>query len=374
MSSNPDLRKIISSLTSALPHRSATRQFADICYQTALPYILEKRRTRRLNLTLLGLSAEDLAFDCIADLFERNDLGQFCLLQNYYTGVDWNAVTDQELWETTRRLVFSIVNENIFRNYRENDPSLSKLIRNLKRAIRLAPQVNMVRSNGTAWVTIGTPDRNLPVMPPEFLEIYLTRHVREELDTKQLLLATVAILNGQSLYRKAVPLSQLAHAIRAASVKVQDVLPVNPMTGFLPDEVTRMIETCIEAARNDISPRYVQQGKMTAETFESYLKAIRLQLLATYVRGDDHNLTNYKALSTVQPDLSRQTYGNEHRAIYEYVSRCVRERLFDLARAEHEVGFNSDTKRQCPDSVQEAVSANLRQSTPWQPPGNAGNR
>ncbi|MEX0721402.1 MAG: hypothetical protein WD059_12090 [Balneolaceae bacterium] len=73
---------------------------------------------------------DDLALDCIADLFGREG---DCLteIESYFPKEQLSELKESEVAIKLRRLVFSKVNEGLFRNYRSFDPSLSKIIRNI---------------------------------------------------------------------------------------------------------------------------------------------------------------------------------------------------------------------------------------------------
>lgn len=315
------------------------RSFVNICYRLVVPYLHEKRQSHRINLSLIGLPVEDLALDCIAELFERDKSGRFSVLVKYFEAQQWRDIADHELFEATRRLLFSAVNDNLYRNYREADPSLAKLIRNLKLAAQ-SYQGALHYVNGTVWIGALINRSDLTVMPPEFLGLHLGRYVRERVNTIQLFLAAVDTLRNQTLYLPAMPLVQLAHTIRMAMEKVYSVeAPAHP-PAFRTEEIVWFIQESIDTLREKTHPKYVDSGKIDDETFSAYMNGIRERLCAAYGAEPERELTDFEALSLFLPGLSRATYNEVHRARFEYLSRRARDYMAmnirrEFARAQY---------------------------------------
>ena len=75
---------------------------------------------------------EDLAWDFIADLFQKNDKRELIVIKEFFEGRHVDSMKDSEISLELRRLVCSKVEDNVFRFYGEKDPSLKKIIRNIK--------------------------------------------------------------------------------------------------------------------------------------------------------------------------------------------------------------------------------------------------
>jgi hypothetical protein len=79
---------------------------------------------------------EDLAWDFIADLFEKDDENMLSTFCQYFNEESLVQMDETDVQSELRKLVFTKVDDNIFRAVGEKDPSLRKIIRNLKLAIR----------------------------------------------------------------------------------------------------------------------------------------------------------------------------------------------------------------------------------------------
>ena len=105
-----------------------------VAHALATSFLLSKRSAGRLSV-LHGLNHSDLAYDCIADIFQLNEGGTYVQLSAYFAGINLKLASEEETLAHLRRLVFSKVNHGIFRLYSESDPVLAKILRNIKLAI-----------------------------------------------------------------------------------------------------------------------------------------------------------------------------------------------------------------------------------------------
>ena len=105
------------------------------CLALASELLQRKCGSHRLSETL-GLHGDDLAYDCIADLFQRDERGRLLQLQAYFLGVDLDQLSDAEVLIFLRKLVYSRVNQSLFRMYQEADPAFHKILRNIKLAVQ----------------------------------------------------------------------------------------------------------------------------------------------------------------------------------------------------------------------------------------------
>lgn len=72
-----NIRQTFQSIISEKPCIRETKAFAHYCQSIALVYLRKKARDGRLDLSVIGLDLTDLAVDCIADLFRRDERGMF---------------------------------------------------------------------------------------------------------------------------------------------------------------------------------------------------------------------------------------------------------------------------------------------------------
>ena len=326
------IKETIVSTISKEPQRPAVNNLVDECYRLALAYLQKKARSGYLLPNLFGLSLEDLALDCFADLFQRGEHGQFELLQQYFKGMDLDAMTENEVYVVLRRLIFSKVNEGLFRRYREADPTLAKIIRNIKDAVKSDERLVLVRFNGNAWLVVGDSeeDRNKqPIAPVEVIEAHLIGQLCQTASSHELVSSFVNFVKREAHYCNAYPITGFAQAIRAAYVHVGESSdPVEENDPLLrPEEVEQAIQHATSKVKTVMHDSYVKKGKVGLNTFETYFQTVRDILTAQFVRDAMPVGSYFDALQVYIPSLSRGSYSQDHRNILEYITKLSRSQL-----------------------------------------------
>ena len=129
-------RELKPNLIAVLDGRSTSRQLnglINLCVALASELLSRKWGSRRLQ-EHLGLSETDLAYDCIGDLFGRDETGRCTQLTAYFGSMEVASLYEAELLVLLRRLVYSRVNHALFRLYQDLDPAFSRILRNVKLA------------------------------------------------------------------------------------------------------------------------------------------------------------------------------------------------------------------------------------------------
>ena len=129
------LREILSAVLTSRHTRTQLHQFVAYCNSIALTLIQSKIASGTIQTRHFGLSAADIAFDAVADLFREDDDGNLVQIKAYFESIDWEKSEDEELLIHLRRLVFMRTNQGLFRMFQEVDPGLGKILRNTKLAI-----------------------------------------------------------------------------------------------------------------------------------------------------------------------------------------------------------------------------------------------
>ena len=328
------IKNIIASTLSDQPDRAAVNELVDECYRLALAYLQKKARSGYLLPHLFGLTLEDLALDCFADLFQRDEDGSFNLLKQYFRTVDWQKMNDHDVYIVLRRLIFSKVNEGLFRRYREADPTLAKIIRNIKDAVKADDNLTLARYNGSSWIVVGPGEpepelNNLPIAPVEVIEAHLIAYLCRSASSHELVSSFAEFIDEQPYYCNGYPVTGYAQAIRAAYVHVGETSEAieEPEQILRPEEVEQAIEHATQKIQTVMHDSYVKKGKVCVSTFETYFKTVRDILTAQFVRDAMPVGSYFDALQNYIPGLSRGSYSQEHRNILEYITKLSRSQL-----------------------------------------------
>jgi hypothetical protein len=333
------LDRIIPSVLSPDPSLECVREFVYLCKNLALSYLQTKVNRGKLDPKHFGIPLDDLALDCIAPLFERNDRGRFVELVSYYGKGNLPTFSGEELLGATRRLVFSKVNEELFRLYRENDPSLSNIIRNIKIALRFSRTVIPVMRNNEWWIqpiSLIHAQDVLPVMPAELIEARLLSQLERRYDLRHILQLVSAILEEQDLYQKRYPLVGIALVIRSLMVRSLTLAESveSPGAEISPEEISRFIHTSIEKTRTAMKASYVGKGKVSEKTFEAYFDCVEEILDTEYVSDNGLDLSYFDVVRKRMSELSVEEYRCHHRAYLEYLVRLTRLNLLESIKGE----------------------------------------
>jgi hypothetical protein len=97
---------------------------------------------------------EDMAIDCVAGLFMRNENNEFVQLRRYFGPyLDTNtALNDVELLIMLRRLVIKKTKQELSRIFKERDPEGAKIIRNIRVAVKNARDLGIFREMGREYI------------------------------------------------------------------------------------------------------------------------------------------------------------------------------------------------------------------------------
>jgi hypothetical protein len=305
----------------------------------AFSYLRLKVRSGRLNPDAFGCSLEDLALDCIADLFERDQSGRFIELVEYYGALDCPSPSHDQLLAQTRRLVFSKVNEGLFRQYRDNDRSLSNTIRNLKNGLRFSRTLFAAVWNNETWVQLLHPRPEaggLPLLPAEIIEARLLSVAGHGSNLRDLLNEFAAVLNEQDLYQRQYPLIGLAVVLRSVISRTSSIPSdvSTEETDLAPEEIRQFLEASIQRTKSVMERSYIGKGKLGKDTLDLYFDCINDILELDYVASDGVDLSYYDIAQKHLGTMSLAQYKTNHRVYLEYLAKLTRKEFLRSIKKE----------------------------------------
>jgi len=270
-----------------------------------------------------GLSTSDLAYDCIAELFQQDVSGRYLQLEAYFGGIPLATVRDDELLAHTRRLVFSKVNQGIFRLCAETDPSMAKILRNIKIAVGSLKSFAEIERFGEPCLAPALCD-TLQEYPMYSLDELKTQFIPQTTSREYIpdLLAKLSLFLQERNDRcRIVPVVSVGHLFRAVytsrHIEYTDIIEAQDHS--MEKDVSEIISTaCMEISKKT-SKKYVGSRKVSDEVFQKYFDVIERELLEKYIgeNGDNHSF--YEGLKTYIPTLEKQEYLSTHRNRLEYL-------------------------------------------------------
>ena len=305
----------------------AVNHLVHVCFKIALAYLHHRLRRGSLADNQFGISNEDLALDCIAELYQRDEAGRYTVLLQYFESAKWETLTENELKIALRRLVFSKVNEGLFRNYREEDPNLAKIIRNVKEAAKQDKRVRLVKTRDTSWLVVGpagTELNHLPIAPPEILEAFLLGIVCNTSNTYRAVSSLADFVAEHPHYSNGYPMSAFAQILRSSFLGRTPVLEHTETPSYETIEVENAIQRAVNSVRNSLHDSYVRGGKLSLTLFNNYVDAVKKILKSTFTLYPDATDSQFEALQTIMPGLSKDAYMRQHRNILQYMFKLSR--------------------------------------------------
>ena len=325
-------------------------EFIDICQKTSISYLKYQEvlgKNIRPKNSEGANDLEDVAIDCIAGLFMRNDDGEFKQLIKYFNPI---LESEEELEEKVvlmmlRRLVVKKTKQELSRIFRERDPEGAKIIRNIRVAIRNSDQFKSFKEMGREFVYIETTkgdnkklrrdvsEIQQKFLYQQFLELYSPTDSVSVMMKKML---SIVINNAE--YQNFLAIDVIANIIRDVTYQQfkeevsNDIDTTSPFQDLQIKEVNEVNQSIIQLIHNKIEKQYLKKNKLNRQKADIYFKAIN-----DFVQDLTHAKeceSNFRYLKRYIPDLTQQIYRDEERSIFEYLvkvtKKSLRKKLKDL--------------------------------------------
>lgn len=315
------------------------RDFVQLSYALALPFIRKKILRGKLNLEIIGLQEKDVVHDCIADLFQQDEQGGFPQIRRFFEAhLDHiDTASAEELVSILRYLVFGKVNNNIIRLYSEADPILSKILRNLELALqRLQLFEQTTRFGETHLIPRGSnPLLSLPPIPMDFLEQEFCRVACINDKIPDMVRKLCSVLSTQEEYQRSVPLVSVALMFKRTyshGWKAEEQAEVID-ADFDNESVRKIAEEVWKNIYTQFSKTYVDSGKRSKDVFGCYMQAVRGILLSIEGLDGQAGESYFEFLKLQMPNLTKTAYRKEHRLVLEHMSKVAKRRFAEALRS-----------------------------------------
>ncbi len=308
-----------------------------VSHALALPLLKSKISTAQVGSSRIGLSLQDMAYDSVADLFRRDDNGDIVQVKSYFEGIEFGSLSDSALLSHLRRLVFSKTNQALFRMYNEADPTLGKIIRNIKLAIGTLQSFVEIERFGETWIAPSMIDPLLGQPPFDQARLEREFHaVAKGSEHVPALMAKLSLtLRQQDEFCRAVPLVGTAFIFRSLYMHRKEPETSNQATEqhFLEEETAVAIKRACRDVIYESKSRYQRRGSCEDAAFEAYSVVIEKSISLRLLEQDGKSSSYYEGLKALIPDLTADEYHRSHRSRIEYLGRLAYERTIQIIQA-----------------------------------------
>lgn len=326
-------REIISDCLNGVVKRSALKKLISKCHTMALAYLRMKASSNQLYM-IRGERLEDLAWDFIADLFERNSDDEYVKLNEYFSDLNHKELNEEDIEIELRKLVFTKVDDNVFRAVGEKDPSLRKIIRNLKLAVKSTDSNHWVYYEDSSLIVEQEEWQQLPTMPSEFMQIKLCARLEEGMQIPEIVKEAIDILQNQDRYRKRFSLIALATIIRETFVHFHEPSSKNKSKPkadnyLLNGEFEEFLQRSANSVQITTGSKYIEKGKITQKELALYTDAA-IDIVRDHFLEDKREYSQYEYLKDYMPDLKYSEFRENNRQILEYMVKLIRKDIVNI--------------------------------------------
>ncbi|MFQ5602598.1 MAG: hypothetical protein ACE5HS_04960 [bacterium] len=379
------LARLVSSICKGEQKESDLIEFVNLVQKISLSYLKYQevigkhiRWERNKNVGEL----EDLALDCVAGLFMRNENNEFVQFKRYFchntTKVE--DLDDVEVLVLLRRLVIKKTKQELSRIFKERDPEGAKIVRNIKVAIKSASDFDSFKEMGREYIFFtnghnghgayksipkngnhnGTSPQNghahspgtngnghlnydylrksMPTIPEkslrgEYLNFYCPKDPVSAGIRKML-----SVIKNDERYQNFLPLDMVARIMRHTNLEmardrlISQVGEHSPLDDLKLKEIEKRKLRVLKKIQNKIQCQYVKTQKISEEKGKIYYLALA-DILEDISQGKKYD-SYFKHLRRYMPELSQVSYRTQERTIFEYLGKLIkkwfRESLMEL--------------------------------------------
>ena len=284
-------------------------------------------RGQHVRETNREIEFEQLASDCIAELFQRDAEGGYRHLRAYFSPLFDSGADPEEIYFATLRLLAHRSQQQLTRIYRQRDPEGARLWRQLAAAIKEHPHLTLKRYIDGYYILWQGGDSG-PVREPDgrLLSALLAELLQNHDPMCRVLPALFERLSQFYQSPVAVPFSAVLQYVRSYRRCDQEnlIAPASETNLDWPF-YTRLIEEALSGIRNMLLNNYIRKGKLTPAEAAALFEALAAKCHAA-LEGEEETpdrmflQKNWPAGITMQNQ--KQIY-----SIFDYLLRILRRDL-----------------------------------------------
>lgn len=349
---NFELSNLIRNICAGTYCQSELIQLINLTQKISLGYLKYQEVTgKRISGERLETEVEldDLAIDCIAELFSRDNDNQFVQLKRYFEPKfeEDPDISDADVLILVRRLVVRKTKQELSRIFRERDPEGAKIVRNIKVAIRSSEKLHVFKDMGKEFVfytnghkidqeNVDIDDAELaqylrrtnPPIPEDVLQSRFIDVYQPNDSVSSAIGKLLETVYKQQDYQNYLSMDIVVKFLRKVKfeaykekVKSDEHVPT-PADHLESKEIEDYIGVVMELMWEKIDKQYLRTGKLPSYKAEVYNKALRDVLYDLIEKKD--NSSYFRNLKYYLPNLTQQEYRKQERSVFEYLAKVAK--------------------------------------------------
>lgn len=281
-----------------------------------------------------GETITDLAIDCIAGVFARNQEGNFYILGNFISSLraELETLPDREIFLAFKNFLICFADRQLARIYAQEDPQGAKISRNIKENIKNSSLFFLTadhRGKVLRPVSADALDR-LPPFPLEELAQQFYIEMSQNRNIPDLLECLFRVLTGQSEYRRSIPQKEVVQLFKkiypSYPGKHEDLTAQEPeaATEGLTDIEIQQIRSQVERfIFEKIISTYLIKGRLAQKEAGAIFRAC-CDVVSDWCSSGATADSYYEYLNRYLP-VNKSVYEDTYRVKMEYLLRMARE-------------------------------------------------
>jgi hypothetical protein len=276
-----------------------------------------------------GLTITDLAYDCIAEAFAKDEHNNFPQIENFINSLreKLDTISESSLFLAFKQFMICVADAELARLYAQSDPNGAKIYRNIRDCVKRSCTLSLEKDFRGCVIRSCDADtlKHLPPFPYDELERRLRERMHNDDSTPELLGALHDILIEQSTYRRSVPLIDVVQVVKQRfregyEAKTDENIALD---GLLPYEIDSIRKKVERALKEKIVLTYLARGKIERRQAEAISSALH-DMLDDWSNsgGDGCSLYGYLRRHL---QVDEEQYETEFRPKMEYLLKIARE-------------------------------------------------
>lgn len=341
------LNNIIHEICHSVPDESEMIGFIKICIRISYGYLRykESRGYRIRESSHLSESRlEEMAVDAIAELFERNALGEYVQLRRYFLTYLKENRAEEDWIVLLRRLLISRTEQALFRIFRERDPEYAKILRGIKLAVSKNSQFKIIENLQGNFIVkhgshfeLGRRKAFTDPVETEMVMKYLFAFFRPADTIPSLLEKTFTALNTRFDDFQAIEIQEAVRILRTYRRVIQGSSKLEGMDGvfsveknLLQEDVKKRIQGIRKDLFQKIERDYLGKGKVDERMAQGIKNALSHMMNDMMVEGSI--CANLSYIQEFLPEMTKERYQREIRTKFEYLVKLLKTQVKEIVQ------------------------------------------